>query len=298
MVCLCFNQHSLGKGINMPARILIAEDDDLQGPVLRDALEGRGYTADIARNGLDAVRQLRTGRYDLAVIDYRIPDIDGLAAARLTHDLLGEFARPRLIAVTASADELNAQAKEGGDNAFDAVVSKDVGLPALLAVIDANLASGSELKVAIAAAERRRASVRAGAAPCRKHLLGTQSNTESDDPFKWPPHDDGQVHAISIMALKEAAGSRWNRIGLSTMMKAEAIIKGFLSSGDVMVRSSDHAFIIWFRRTDMNSNQAVLAKVIRGLRLRFLSEFSEDTAAAAYSGASEVAHFLPGLQGL
>jgi CheY-like chemotaxis protein len=267
----------------MPARILIAEDDDLQGPVLRDALEGRGYTADIARNGLDAVRQLRTGRYDLAVIDYRIPDIDGLAAARLTHDLLGEFARPRLIAVTASADELNAQAKEGGDNAFDAVVSKDVGLPALLAVIDANLASGSELKVAIAAAERRRASVRAGAAPCRKHLLGTQSNT---------------VHAISIMALKEAAGSRWNRIGLSTMMKAEAIIKGFLSSGDVMVRSSDHAFIIWFRRTDMNSNQAVLAKVIRGLRLRFLSEFSEDTAAAAYSGASEVAHFLPGLQGL
>lgn len=280
----------------MRARILIVEDDDLQGAVLRDALGRRGHAADIAKNGLDAVRKLRQESYDVAVIDYRIPDIDGLAAARLIHDLLGELQRPRLIAVTAAADALNAQASQGGDMAFDAVVSKDLGLSALLEVIDQNLSSAATLRAVLDAAERRYASARAGQIVKGRQPLQDLAKMAPDDPFRWPPHSDGQVHVISINAFKLVTGPRWGRIGLKAMMKAELIIKRMLSFGDVFVRGSDHAFIIWFSSADLEGNQAALAKIVRELRLRFLSDFGDEALPAAYSTPAEVARFLPGLQ--
>jgi CheY-like chemotaxis protein len=141
----------------MPPRILIAEDDDLQGAVLRSALEGRGYEAEIVTDGLQAVRRLRTGAYDLALLDYHLPEVDGLAAARLLHDHFAEDNRPGLIAVTATAEGLSE--KEGlGGTSFDAVVSKRAGLPALLSVIDANLSSAAE-RHASAVIARGRAAV-------------------------------------------------------------------------------------------------------------------------------------------
>jgi CheY-like chemotaxis protein len=54
----------------MPPRILIAEDDDIQGSVLRAALLRQGYEADVVPDGLQALRRLRTGTYDLALLDY------------------------------------------------------------------------------------------------------------------------------------------------------------------------------------------------------------------------------------
>ncbi len=128
----------------MPPRILIAEDDDLQGTVVRSALQSRGYEADIVCDGLEAVRRLRTGRYDLALLDYHLPEVDGLVAARLLHELLSKDDRPRLIAITASAEGLSAKEGAAGGSVFDAVVSKGLGLPALLSAVDANLVSAAE----------------------------------------------------------------------------------------------------------------------------------------------------------
>ena len=150
----------------MPPRILIAEYDDLQGAVLRSALERRGYEAEIVTDGLQAVRRLRTGAYDLALLDYHLPEVDGLAAARLLHDHFAEENRPGLIAVTATAEGLNE--KEGlGGTSFDAVVSKRMGLPALLSVIDANLSSAAE-RHASAVIARGRAAVQDAAAARRR----------------------------------------------------------------------------------------------------------------------------------
>jgi len=122
----------------MRQRVLIADDDQFQCAVLRDMLEHRGYEADFVNDGLDAVRLLRTGRYDLGLLDYRMPEVSGLAAARLVRDFL-QAACPRLIAVTASAEELRARKPAAGRWWFDAVVSKQLGLHALLAVIEENL---------------------------------------------------------------------------------------------------------------------------------------------------------------
>lgn len=153
----------------MPPRILIAEDDDLQGALLRRALEGRGYEAEIVTDGLQAVRRLRTGAYDLALLDYHLPDVDGLAAARLLHDHFTDAERPGLIAVTATAEGLSEKEGQEGTS-FDAVVSKRLGLTALLSVVDANLTSAAE-RHASAVIARGRTAMREAAAKRRRRLL-------------------------------------------------------------------------------------------------------------------------------
>jgi CheY-like chemotaxis protein len=129
----------------MRQRVLIADDDQFQCAVLRDMLEHRGYEAEFVNDGLDAVRLLRTGRYDLGLLDYRMPEVSGLAAARLVRDSL-QAECPRLIAMTASAEELRAKKRGAESWWFDAVVSKHLGLPALLAVIEDNLAGAAEAR--------------------------------------------------------------------------------------------------------------------------------------------------------
>lgn len=132
----------------MPQRILIAEDDELQGAALRSALERRGYEVEIVGDGLEAVSRLRTGRYDLALLDYQLPAVDGLVAARLLQDLLHKEDRPRLIALTAAVDGLREREATLGVPTFDTVVSKRDGLPALLTVVEAHLSDAAEAKAA------------------------------------------------------------------------------------------------------------------------------------------------------
>jgi CheY-like chemotaxis protein len=132
----------------VPPRILIAEDDELQGAVLRETLISRGYHADIVGNGMEAVRSLCQGGYDLALIDFHLPDVDGLAAARLTQHLLCAESRPRMIAVTASESGLRDRQLGFGMTPFDCVVSKQNGLPALLTTVDASLSDRAMLQLA------------------------------------------------------------------------------------------------------------------------------------------------------
>ena len=89
----------------MSHRILVVEDDGLQQQVLKSALENRGYDIEVASDGLTAVRMLRTGGFDLALIDYHLPEMDGLTSARVLHDLMPDE-RPKLIAVTAALPPL------------------------------------------------------------------------------------------------------------------------------------------------------------------------------------------------
>jgi two-component system OmpR family response regulator len=66
---------------NQQARILIVEDDPLQTQILESALVAAGFEVDTASSGLNAVRQMRPGHYDVVVIDYQVPEINGLAIA-------------------------------------------------------------------------------------------------------------------------------------------------------------------------------------------------------------------------
>lgn len=66
----------------MSIRILIVDDNsDLQSN-LRDFFELKGFAADGCENGLEALERIRSGAYDLVVLDIGLPGIDGLTVCR------------------------------------------------------------------------------------------------------------------------------------------------------------------------------------------------------------------------
>ena len=63
-------------------RILLAEDDNMIGTAVRDALRQDGYVVDWLRDGPRADTALSAGHYDLMLLDLGLPGKDGLAILR------------------------------------------------------------------------------------------------------------------------------------------------------------------------------------------------------------------------
>lgn len=75
-------------------RILVVDDQPNMCWVLSKLLSERGHTVRIAYNGLEALGVLADFDCQVAVVDYRLPDLDGLALiAKLRQRL------PRLLAI-------------------------------------------------------------------------------------------------------------------------------------------------------------------------------------------------------
>lgn len=116
------------------ARILVVEDDDVQQCVLRSIFESGGFTVDTISNGRDAVAKIVGGEYDLVLLDYLLPVMDGMTIARLVREAMGEGTRPRLIALTALVEVVAGLELLSG-KAFDGVLSKAVDVPELLTIV-------------------------------------------------------------------------------------------------------------------------------------------------------------------
>ncbi|ODA68246.1 Gliding motility regulatory protein [Methyloligella halotolerans] len=108
----------------MSSRILVIDDDPLMTDVVSAALSAKGFAVDQAESCLSAIDLIKQNNYDLALIDYQMPDIDGLTSARLLQSLTAETHVPRLVALTGSVDELKAQ--DGAEDAFYDVLEKPV----------------------------------------------------------------------------------------------------------------------------------------------------------------------------
>src|SRR5512136_113764 len=59
------------------ARILIVDDDESIRKVLASILEEKGYTVDTAQSGKEAIEKTQSEFYNLALVDIRLPDMDG-----------------------------------------------------------------------------------------------------------------------------------------------------------------------------------------------------------------------------
>ena len=63
-------------------RALIVEHDAKLASFLRRVLGDEGFTADTCASGADAVTQGLSGLYDLILLDWMLPELDGLAVCR------------------------------------------------------------------------------------------------------------------------------------------------------------------------------------------------------------------------
>ena len=58
-------------------RILVIDDDENIRMVLKTLLEDEGYMVDTAENGYEAIGKSKEGFYNLALIDIKLPDMEG-----------------------------------------------------------------------------------------------------------------------------------------------------------------------------------------------------------------------------
>ncbi len=84
-------------------RILLAEDSIINQKVALRILAKRGYRADIAANGIEALHAIERQPYDVVLLDVEMPEMDGLEATRRICARWPREARPYLIAMTAHA---------------------------------------------------------------------------------------------------------------------------------------------------------------------------------------------------
>jgi AmiR/NasT family two-component response regulator len=95
-----------------PTRILIAEDETIIRLDLRALLEGAGHEIVAeARDGVEAVELSRSAQPDLALLDVKMPRLDGIDAAR---KILEERPIPIVMLTAYGQNELVARAVEAG----------------------------------------------------------------------------------------------------------------------------------------------------------------------------------------
>jgi CheY-like chemotaxis protein/anti-sigma regulatory factor (Ser/Thr protein kinase) len=78
-------------------RILVVDDDRTTRQVLRGVLTKAGFAVTVARDGIEALKALRTRRFDLLLLDVWMPRMNGLD---LLERLRTRKTRPRVIVMT------------------------------------------------------------------------------------------------------------------------------------------------------------------------------------------------------
>ena len=120
-------------------QVLLADDVELNRLVLRGFLAAVGWGVDEAADGAQALARRRERRYDLAVLDLRMPGMDGFAAARAIRAWEAKTGTPPLPLVALSAGATVADRRQAAEAGFTTFLAKPIGAQALVAALSALL---------------------------------------------------------------------------------------------------------------------------------------------------------------
>jgi CheY-like chemotaxis protein len=119
--------------------LLVVDDIEMNRAVVGGFLGAAGHSVELAESGKDAVRRASEHRFDLILMDVRMPEMDGLEATRRIRALPGPANQVPILALTANAfPEQIAQCLKAG---MDGHVAKPVDYATLIRAIDNAIAS-------------------------------------------------------------------------------------------------------------------------------------------------------------
>lgn len=115
-------------------RILLCEDDENLGMLLREYLQAKGYNADLFADGESGYKAFLKGKYDLCVLDVMMPKKDGFALAQEIRTINSEVP---IIFLTAKA--LKEDILEGFKIGADDYITKPFSMEEVVARISSIL---------------------------------------------------------------------------------------------------------------------------------------------------------------
>jgi CheY-like chemotaxis protein len=97
-------------------------------------LEAKGYTVEVARNGVEAVAAVGRGGFDLILMDMQMPVLDGLSATR---EIRGQGSYGRQVPIIAmTANAMKEDERRCLDAGMDDYLSKPINPHSLIALVE------------------------------------------------------------------------------------------------------------------------------------------------------------------
>ena len=111
-------------------RILVVDDDETIRTTMKAILQDEGYIVDLAATGKEAIQKTTEKNYNVALLDIRLPDMEGVELLKLLKD---SVPRTRKIMVTGYPSMQNAISALNKN--ADAYLLKPVDVEKLLATV-------------------------------------------------------------------------------------------------------------------------------------------------------------------
>jgi DNA-binding NtrC family response regulator len=122
-------------------RILVIDDDEGTRKVVAEALKSEGYSVDTASNGKEAVEKSQTNFYNLALVDIRLPDMEGTRLLTALKETTPEMIKIILTGYPALQNAIDAVNK--GAHGY---LVKPINMDELLRTVEQHLKKQSEMK--------------------------------------------------------------------------------------------------------------------------------------------------------
>lgn len=120
--------------------VLVVDDNATNRMVAEGLCEMFDCTSECAQDGVEAVEAARSGRFDLILMDIKMPRMDGIEATRIIRSLPGAAGQTPIIALTANADAEDARTYIACG--MSSVVEKPIKPERLLMAMNAALNEG------------------------------------------------------------------------------------------------------------------------------------------------------------
>ena len=114
--------------------ILIVEDDANIRETISTILQQKGYNTDTAKNGREAIQKSKAKFFNLALLDIKLPDMEGTKLLTMMHENL-----PKMVKIMITGYPSLENAVEALNQGADAYVIKPVKPAKLLALIEEKL---------------------------------------------------------------------------------------------------------------------------------------------------------------
>ena len=120
-------------------RILVIDDDENIRIVFKMNLEDRGYEVDLAANGQEALDKARRIFYNIALIDIKLPDMEGTSLLNTLHEIL-----PKMKKIIVTGFPTLENAMKAVNEGADGYILKPVQMEALMEIIEEHLSKQRE----------------------------------------------------------------------------------------------------------------------------------------------------------